>query len=85
MHVIEDFPKPETLTQVHAFCGLVGLYRHFIKGFAHIVRPLHDILGKEVKMGLILLPPEAQEAVRILKGKVQTAPVLVLLDFNIPL
>ena len=36
-------------------------------------------LGKEVKMGPIQLPPEAQEAVRI-----QSAPMLVFLDFDKP-
>ena len=52
-----EFPMPETFTQVCAFCGLVEHYRHFIKGFAHIARPLYDVLGKEVKMGLMQLPP----------------------------
>ena len=35
-------------------------------------------------MGLVDLPPEAREAVAILKGKVQTAPVLVFPDFEKP-
>ena len=51
VHAIEDFPMPETFTQVHAFCGVAGHYRHFIKGFTHFARPLYDVLGKEVKMG----------------------------------
>ena len=82
--MIEDFPMLETFTQVHTFCVLVGHYQHIIKGFAHITRPLYDVLGKEVKMGPVQLPPEAQEAVRTLKGKIQSAPVLVFLDFNKP-
>ena len=56
VHVIEEFPMMETFTQLCAFCGLVGHYRHFIKGLTHIVRPLYDVLGKEVKMGLVQLP-----------------------------
>ena len=75
---------PETYTQVCTFCGQVGHYQCFIKGFAHIVRPLYDVLGKEVKMGPVQLPPEAQEVVRILKNKIQSAPVLVFLDFKKP-
>ena len=55
---IEDFPILETYTQVCTFCGLVGHYRHFIKGFTHIARPLYDVLGEEVKMGLVQLHPE---------------------------
>ena len=84
MHTIEEFPMPQTFTQVHAFCGLVGHYRHFIKGFAHITRPLYNILGKEVKIGPVQLPPEAQELVRTLKGKIQSAPMLVVPDFDKP-
>ena len=54
-----------------------------IKGFAHIARPLYDVLGKEVKMGPVQLPPEVWELLRILK-KIQTAPVLVFPDFDKP-
>ena len=35
-------------------------------------------------MGPVDLPPEAQEAVDILKRKVQSAPILVFLDFDEP-
>ena len=69
-------PNARNLYPGPHICGLVGHYWHFIKGFAHIARPLHDILGKEVKMGPVQLPPEAQEVVRTLKGKIQSAPVL---------
>ena len=75
---------PKTYTQVHTFCGLAGHYRRFIKRFANIVCPLYDVLGKEVKMGPVDLPPEAQEAMNILKEKVQSPPVLVFPDFNKP-
>ena len=84
MHVVEEFPMPETFTQVCMFCGLVEHYRHFIKGFAHIARPLYIVLGKKVNMGPVHLPPEAWEVVRILKGKIQSAPVLVFPDFDKP-
>ena len=42
------------------------------------------MLGKEVKVGPVDLPPKAQEAMIILKEKVQSAPVLVFPDFNKP-
>ena len=84
VQAMQEFPMPETYTQVHVFCRLVGHYRRFIKGFTNIVHPLYDMLGKEVKMGLVDLPPEAREAVNVLKGKVQSTPVLVFPDFNKP-
>ena len=43
------------------------------------------MLGKEVKMGPVDLPPEAWEVVDILKRKVQSVPILVFPDFNKPL
>ena len=81
---MQEFPMPETYMQVCAFCGLVGHYRRFIKGFANIACPLYDVLGKEVKMGPVDLPPKAQEAVAVLKGKVQSTPVLVFSNFKKP-
>ena len=79
---MQEFPMPETYMQVHAFFGLAGHYRRFIKGFANIACPLYNMLGKEVKMGLVDLPPKAQEAMGILKGKVLSVPVLVFPDFD---
>ena len=81
---MQEFLMPETYMQVCAFCRLVGHYRRFIKGFANIACPLYDMLGKEVKMGLVDLPLEAREAMGILKEKVQSMPVLVFPDFDKP-
>ena len=81
---MEKFLMPETYTQVCTFCGLAGHYGRFIKGFTNLACPLYDVLGKEVKMGPVDLPPEVREAINILKGKVQSTPVLVFLDFDKP-
>ena len=81
---MQEFPMPKTYMQVCAFCGLAGHYRRFIKGFANIVCPLYNVLRKEVKMGLVDLPPKAWEAMGILNGKVQSMPVLVFPDFDKP-
>ena len=83
VQAMQEFPMPETYTQIRAFCRLVGHHR-FIQGFANIACPLYDMLGKEVKMGPMDLPPEAREAVNVLKGKVQSTPVLVFPDFDKP-
>ena len=69
MRAMQEFPMPKTYMQVHMFCGLAGHYRRFIKGFANIAHPLYDMLGKEVKMGPVNLPPKAWEAMAILKGR----------------
>ena len=72
---------PKTYMQVHMFCGLAGHYWRFIKGFANLACPL---LGKEVKMGPVDLPQDAQKAINVLKRKVQSTPVLLFPDFDKP-
>ena len=49
-----------------------------------MARPLYDVLGKEVKMGPVQLPPKVWEVVMALKEKIQNAPVLVFPDFDRP-
>ena len=46
---IAQCPLLDTYTKVKSFIGLVGHYRHFIKGFARIVAPLYDLTSGENK------------------------------------
>ena len=48
LKVVAEFTLPQTYTKIRAFLGLVGHYRQFIKGFAHVVQPLHKHLSGEV-------------------------------------
>ena len=57
VHVTMEFPMLETYTEVRAFCGLSGHYCCFIRNFAHLAHALYDLLGDEVKMGLVMLTP----------------------------
>ena len=41
LEAIARCPPPDTYTRVKSFVGLVGHYRHFIKGFANIAAPLY--------------------------------------------
>ena len=75
VQAVQEFQMPKTYMQVHVFCGLVGHYRRFIKGFANIAYPLYDVLGKEVKMGLVDLPPKPERPWSLEgKGPVRTCP-----------
>ena len=69
------------------FVGLVGHYRHFIKGFAKIAVPLHDLTSsdnKDKKLEHVDLSPEALEAFDHLKAACLQAPILAFLDFDKP-
>ena len=49
LEAIAQCPPPDTYTKVKSFVGLVGHYRHFIKGFANITAPLYDLTSGENK------------------------------------
>ena len=79
---IMELPMLETYTEVRVFCGLSGHYCCFIRNFAHLACALYHFLGDEVKMGLVMLAPKAEEAVWVLKERISSAPVLVFPDFD---
>ena len=41
MKAIAEYAPPKTYTEIRAFLGLAGHYRHFIKGFTPIAQPLN--------------------------------------------
>ena len=82
---IAQCPPPDTYTKVKSFVGLVGHYRHFIKGFAKIAAPLYDLTSgdnKDKKSEHVDLSPEACEAFDRLKAACLQAPILSFPDFN---
>ena len=84
---IAQCPPPDTYTKVKSFVGLVGHYRHFIKGFAKIAAPLYNLTSgdnKDKKSEHIDLSSEACEAFDCLKEACLQAPILAFPDFNKP-
>ena len=78
---------PQTYTEVHAFLVLVGHYRRFIKGFAHIVQPLNDPLtgeGTSRKSEQVSLSEDALKTFKALKQAYMIAPVLAFADCTTP-
>ena len=43
VEAVRDFATPSSLTDVRAFIGMASYYRRFIKNFADIAAPLHDM------------------------------------------
>ena len=77
----------DTYTKVKSFVGLVGHYRHFLKGFAIIAVPLYDLTSgdnKDKKSEHVDLSPEALEAFDCLKAACLQTPILAFLDFDKP-
>ena len=47
MQAIQKIKRPTTKTNIRAFLGLAGYYKHFIRNYAQIARPLMTLVGKE--------------------------------------
>ena len=87
LKAIAELAPPKNYTGVRSFIGMTGFFRRFIKHFARIAKPLNNILegkGREFKLQLVTLSPEALEAFHTLKEKCMTAPVLAFADFKKP-
>ena len=81
VEAVRDFATPTSLTDVRAFLGLASYYRRFIKNFADIAAPLHDLTkgGQEFSW-----TPAADQAFNDLKNRLCSAPILSLPDFSLP-
>ena len=82
---IVEYAPPKTYTEIRAFLGLVGHYRHFIKGFARIAQPLNEHLAGEGacrKVEQVSLSEEALKAFEMLKQACMNSPVLAFADYS---
>jgi len=72
---------PSSVKELRSFLGLAGYYRHFVKHFGVITRPLTELLKKGVPFAWSTVHDVAFHA---LKQALTSALVLVLLDFSKP-
>ncbi|GJU36509.1 reverse transcriptase domain-containing protein [Tanacetum coccineum] len=62
-------------------CHLLGFYRQFIQDFSKIARPMTRLLEKETPF---VFSKDCIDAFQTLKKKLTKAPILVVLDWNLP-
>ena len=82
---IAEMAPPANYTEVRRFLGMTGFFQRFIKNYAHIAKPLNNILEGEaskLKSEAVTLPPDALDAFKKLKMFCMTAPVLAFADFE---
>ena len=82
---IAEYAPPQTYTEIRAFLGLVGHYRHFIKGFTRIAQPLNEHLageGASRKSERVSLSEGALKAFEMLKRACMNSPVLAFADYT---
>jgi len=76
---VVEWPVPKSMKDVQKFLGLANYYRQFVKDFAKIAKPLHEIRRKENKWSW---GERQQKAFEELKERFTTEPVLVTLDLD---
>ncbi|MCO5564476.1 hypothetical protein L7F22_018137 [Adiantum nelumboides] len=76
---IQDWPKPVNLHEIRNFLGLFSYYRRFIRFFAEIATPLHDLMRKGV---VFRFGERQQQAFKLVKEKLTTEPVFILPDLR---
>ena len=81
IEAISKLPPPSSVRAVRSFLGYAGFYRRFIKDFSKLARPLTKLLEKDVPF---CFDDSCLEAFKILKEKLIDAPIMVVLDWNLP-
>jgi hypothetical protein len=78
---VRDWTTPVNLREVRAFIGFANFYRRFIKDFASIARPLHDLTKKDTPWQW---HSEQQKAFNELKRRFCEEPILKVYDPELP-
>ena len=76
----KEYPVPSSVKDVRAFLGLANYYRKFVKDFAKIAGPLHDLTKKGLKFQW---SDAYQSAFETLKEALTQAPILAYPDFTL--
>jgi len=71
---VVEWPVPKSVKDIQKFLGLANYYRQFVKDFAKIEKPLHEMTRKETKWNW---GERQQKAFEELKKRFTTEPVLV--------
>ena len=71
---VSEWPRPQSKKDVQSFIGFTNFYRRFIKDYALIARPLHDLTGNSDWEW----SDRQEEAFKNLKKAMTSAPVLHL-------
>jgi hypothetical protein len=74
---VKSWALPKNLRNVRAFISFANFYRRFIKDFAKIARPLHDLTKKDVPWQWTFVEKQAFEA---LKAVFISEPILTMWD-----
>nr|GFC24264.1 reverse transcriptase domain-containing protein [Tanacetum cinerariifolium] len=81
IEVISKLPHPTTVKGIRSFLGHAGFYRHFIKDFSKISRPMTHLSEKNSPF---IFSNECIQAFRTLKYKLTESPILIAPNWDQP-
>jgi hypothetical protein len=79
VQAIQDWPVPNTVSEVRAFLGTCGVLRIFIKDYTLIARPLIQLTRKDAPFEI---GPLQLEAMQRLKSEIAKSPALRPIDYD---
>ena len=77
VEAVQNWPIPRTIKEVRSFLGLCSYYRKFIKSFATVAKPLHQLSEKSQEFHW---DQKCKEAFDRLKQLLTEAPILTYPD-----
>ena len=81
VQAVSEWPPPSTVRELQSFLGLSSYYRRFIHNYSTIARPLTRLLQKDYGWRW---EEEQENAFRLLKEKLTSAPILAFPDPSKP-
>ena len=75
IEAIQNWKRPESVTEIRSFLGLAGYYRRFIKEFSKIFVHLTSLTKKGVKY---IWSDKCEASFQKLKELLSDAPILVI-------
>ena len=75
VRAVEEWKRPETVSEIRSFLGLAGYYRRFIKKFSVLAAPLTRLTKKDVEF---VWDDKCEMSFLELKKRLTSAPVLTI-------
>ena len=75
MEAVVEWNRPNNVTKVRSFLGLVGYYKRFVEGFSHLAMPLTCLTQKGAKFDWTR---KCEESFQELKRRLVSAPILTI-------
>ncbi|MBW0476912.1 hypothetical protein O181_016627 [Austropuccinia psidii MF-1] len=74
-------PMPQKKKEIQSFLGFAGYFRHHIKDFESIARPLFKLCDKDTVFGMTV---DRVKAFGSMRQSLTTAPLLLMPEFKLP-